>query len=69
MRNMSTADDVEKLRAENQRLRKENADLRAVVEDLLRFEGGEHGALDWSHESWQEILERARQLARQAIED
>jgi hypothetical protein len=37
---MSTTDDIEKLRAENQLLRKENADLRAVVEDLLRFHGG-----------------------------
>jgi cell division protein FtsB len=63
MRTMSTEDEIEKLRAENQRLRKENSDLRAVVEDLLRFQAGEHP------ETWEGILERAKQLARQAVED
>ena len=63
MRTMSTEDEIEKLRAENQRFRKENSDLRAVVEDLLRFQAGEHP------ETWEGILERAKQLARQAVED
>jgi len=69
MRTMSTTDDIDKVRAENQRLRKENADPMAVLEDLLRFQGGESNVFEWSHETWQEILERARQLAKQAIED
>jgi len=55
---MSTADEIEKLRAENQRLRKENSDLRAVVEDLLRFQAGEHP------ETWEGILEASQTVSQ-----
>lgn len=37
-------------------LRKENADFRAIVQDLLEFQSGEHNVLRRPPEEWDEIL-------------